>query len=70
MLIKNPWEELYCDRCIHCINEDMCGGYFYGMSNAYCPQIKYCGKFKERILEEQSDRGFTGVAFVHSRNNY
>ena len=52
MKIEKPWEECFCDKCIHCFEEDMCGVYMLGMSYAYCPQLRQCEKFKEKALLE------------------
>lgn len=47
MKIERPWEEFYCDECIHLFLEDMCKAYIFGASYAYCPHIRECEKFKE-----------------------
>lgn len=52
MKIEKPWEECFCDKCIHCFDEDMCGAYMLGMSYAYCPQLRQCEKFRERTSFE------------------
>ena len=52
MKIEKPWEEFYCDECIHCVQDDMCSAYIFGMSYAYCPHIRECEKFEEFIEKE------------------
>lgn len=47
MKIEKPWEEFYCGECIHCVQDDMCSAYIFGMSYAYCPHIRNCEKFEE-----------------------
>ena len=50
MKIEKPWEECFCDKCIHNLEGDMCSAYVLGMSHVYCPQIRQCEKFKEKEL--------------------
>ena len=60
MKIQKPWEEFFCDKCIHCFQEDMCNAYKYGTSFAYCPQIRGCEKFKEKTpTSERSENDNT-----------
>jgi hypothetical protein len=46
-VIENPWQEFACDTCYHCIQDDMCNAYRYGMSYGYCPTIRDCERYKE-----------------------
>ena len=46
-VITNPWS-YYCNRCVHCVQDDMCSAYRLGMSWCYCPQIRNCTKFWEK----------------------
>ncbi len=43
--IKHPWEDGACEECEFC-HDDMCCVYKLGISNAYCPQIRDCTKYK------------------------
>ena len=49
MKIEKPWEEFYCEKCANCFQEDMCRAYMLDMSYAYCPQVRNCEKFYERL---------------------
>lgn len=51
MKIEKPWEEFYCDKCVHCFQDDMCSVYKLGTSFAYCPHIRDCEKFLEKFKE-------------------
>lgn len=55
MKIEKPWEEFYCDKCVHCFQEDMCGAYMIGTSYVYCPPIRNCEKFIEKDNVKQED---------------
>ena len=47
MKIERPWENFYCDECVHCVQNDMCSAYIFCLSYAYCPHIRECEKFKK-----------------------
>ena len=47
MKIERPWENFYCDECVHCVQNDMCSVYIFCLSYAYCPHIRECEKFKK-----------------------
>lgn len=50
-IIERPWENFYCEECVHCVQDDMCSAYIFGLSYAYCPQIRDCEKFTKEGKE-------------------
>lgn len=46
MTIERPWENFYCEECIHCVQNDMCNAYIFGLGYAYCPHIRDCEKYE------------------------
>ena len=48
-MIERPWEDSFCEKCTHCFQEDMCNAYNFGMSYAFCPQVRECDRFENKF---------------------
>lgn len=53
IIIAKPWEELACDNCKHCVDDDMCTAYPLEFSLGYCPTIINCREHIKRPENEE-----------------
>ena len=67
IIIAKPWEELACDNCKHCVDDDMCTAYPLEFSLGYCPTIINCREHIKRPENEDFNNIISEIAELKER---